>query len=144
MGDRLPRAALLALGTLGYGAAITSLALVPKAFLPLSMGVAGIASSFMYGTVLCYAAALVPSDSRGRMMALVNTAGALGMLLGPMVGGVLVAIGKTQVDPLSAYRNVFYLAGGVCALWLVLQSRWLTSRLALERREHALAATQTP
>ncbi len=143
MGDRLPRAALLALGTLAYGAAITSLALVPKAFLPVSMIVAGIASSFMYGTVLCYAATLVPSESRGRMMALVNTAGALGMLLGPMVGGVLVALGKTEVNPLSAYRNVFYLAGGVCALWVVLQGRWLTARLAAERGEHARAAAQT-
>ncbi len=143
LGDRMPRAALLGMGTLLYGAAITSLALVPKGFLPLSMIGAGIASSFMYGTVLCYAATLVPSESRGRMMALVNMAGALGMLLGPMCGGILVALGRDGSDPLSAYRNVFYLAGVVCALWVVLQSRWLVSRLEIERGEHALAAAPT-
>ena len=143
MGDRMPRAALLGLGTLLYGFAIASLAVVPKGLLPLSMITAGIASSFMYGTVLCYAATLVPSESRGRMMALVNTAGALGMLLGPLCGGVLVALGRSRVDPLAAYQNVFYLAGVVCALWVVLQSRWLVARLGTERGEHALAAQTT-
>ena len=143
MGDRMPRAALLGLGTLLYGFAIASLAVVPKGLLPLSMITAGIASSFMYGTVLCYAATLVPSESRGRMMALVNTAGALGMLLGPLCGGVLVALGRSRVDPLAAYQNVFYLAGVVCALWVVLQSRWLVTRLGTERGEHALAAQTT-
>jgi MFS family permease len=143
MGDRMPRAALLGMGTLLYGAAITSLALVPKGFLPLSMIVAGVASSFMYGTVLCYAATLVPSESRGRMMALVNMAGALGMLLGPMCGGMLVAAFRGGSDPLSAYRNVFYLAGAVCALWVLLQSRWLVFRLGIEREEYALAGAPT-
>ena len=143
MGDRVPRAALLGLGTLLYGAAIASLAVVPKALLPVSMIGAGIASSFMYGTVLCYAATLVPSESRGRMMALVNSAGAFGMLLGPMCGGILVAIGRNGADPLAAYRNVFFLAGVVCAAWTVIQGRWLVNRLEIERGEHALAAAQT-
>jgi MFS family permease len=74
------------------------------------------------------------------MMALVNTAGALGMLLGPMCGGIMVAMGRNQADPLSAYRNVFYLAGAVCAAWVVVQGRWLAKRLETERGEHALAA----
>ncbi len=143
MGDRMPRAALLSLGTLLYGVAITSLALVPKGLLPLSMIVAGVASSFMYGTVLCYAATLVPHESRGRMMALVNTAGALGMLLGPICGGLLVALGRNGADPVSAYRNVFYLAGTVCAAWVVVQGRWLVMRLRIERGEHALASQAT-
>jgi len=140
LGDRVPRAGLLGLGALLYGAAIASLAIAPKALLPVSMMAAGIASSFMYGTVLCYAATLVPAESRGRMMALVNTAGALGMLLGPMCGGIMVAIGRNQADPLSAYRNVFYLAGAVCAVWVLVQGPWLARRLETERGEHALAA----
>ncbi len=143
LGDRMPRAALLGLGTLLYGLAITSLALVPKGGLPLSMVAAGIASSFMYGTVLCYAATLVPSESRGRMMALVNTAGALGMFLGPLFGGIMVAMGRNSADPLSAYRNVFFLAGAVCASWVVLQSPWLVARLGLEREEHAFKTART-
>ena len=143
LGDRVPRSGLLGLGTLAYGASIASLALVPKSLLPLSMIGAGVASSFMYGTVLCYAATLVPAASRGRMMALVNTAGAFGMLLGPMVGGILVAIGKRQADPLSAYRNVFYLAGVVCVFWVLFQMRWLVARLRSERGERAVAALQT-
>ena len=140
LGDRMPRAALLGAGALLYGIAIMSLALAPKGLLPVSMMAAGIASSFMYGTVLCYAATLVPAESRGRMMALVNTAGALGMLLGPMCGGILVALGRNHSDPLSAYRNVFYLAGGVCAAWVLAQGPWLVRRLEIERGEHALAA----
>ena len=73
-------------------------------------------------------------------MALVNTAGALGMLLGPVCGGLMVAMGRNQADPLSAYRNVFYLAGAVCAVWFVVQGPWLVKRLETERGEHALAA----
>ena len=73
------------------------------------------------------------------MMALVNTAGAVGMLLGPMVGGVLVALGRGGPDPLQAYRNVFFLAGLVCALWVALCSPWLAARLAIERGTHGSA-----
>jgi MFS family permease len=107
------------------------------------MMAAGIASSFMYGTVLCYAATLVPAELRGRMMALVNTAGALGMLLGPMCGGLMVAAFRTEAEPLFAYKNVFYLAGGVCALWVVIQGPWLMRRLETERGENALAPQAT-
>ncbi len=139
MGDRVPRAALLGLATILYGAAISSLAIAPKAMLPVSMVVAGVASSFMYGTVLCYAATLVPAESRGRMMALVNTAGALGMFLGPMCGGLMVALGRGAADPVSAYRNVFYLAGLVCMSWVVVAGPWLIGRLRAEQGEHALA-----
>jgi len=139
MGDSVPRAALLGLATLLYGAAIASLAVAPKMLLVASMVVAGVASSFMYGTVLCYAATLVPSESRGRMMALVNTAGALGMFLGPMCGGLMVAFGRDAADPMSAYRNVFYFAGLVCVSWVVVAGPWLFGRLRVEQGEHALA-----
>jgi MFS family permease len=77
------------------------------------------------------------------MMALVNTAGALGMLLGPMCGGIMVALGRSQADPLSAYRNVFYLAGTVCVAWILIQGPWLVRRLEIERGEHALTAQTT-
>lgn len=140
LGDRVPRAALLALGTLLYGSAIASLALVSASYLAVSMIAAGVASSLMYGTVLCYAATLVPAPSRGRMMAMVNTAGAFGMLLGPICGGMLVALGRGSVDPMSAYRNVFYLAAAVCVLWVVIQGPWLIKRLQVERSEHEIAA----
>ena len=133
LGDRFPRAALLGGSTLLYGLAITSLAVVPKAGLPVAMICAGTASSFMYSTVLCYAATLTPGFARGRMMALVNTAGAMGMLFGPMIGGILVAAGRSQTEPVDAYRNVFYLAGAVSVLWTLLQGRWLSARFRLER-----------
>jgi MFS family permease len=139
LGDRVPRASLLGFGALLYGAAIASLALAPTALLPLSMMIAGAASSLVYGTVLCYAATLVSPDARGPMMALVNTAGALGMLLGPMCGGIMVAMGRNQADPLSAYRNVFYLAAASCSFWVLVQAPWLLRRLARERADHALA-----
>jgi len=140
LGDKVPRAALLGFGAILYGAAIASLALAPKALLPLSMAVAGVASSLMYGTVLCYAATLVSPAARGRMMALVNTAGAFGMLLGPICGGIMIAAFRNQADPLSAYRNVFYLAGASCAFWILAQAPWLMKRLARERGDDALAA----
>ena len=140
MGDRFPRGGLLGVATLLYGVSISSLAIAPKDLLSVSMIVAGVASSFMYGTVLCYAATLVPAESRGRMMALVNTAGAMGMFLGPMCGGLMVAMGRGSLDPMSAYRNVFYFAGVVCVAWVVIQGRWLLARLRTEQGEHALAA----
>ena len=138
LGDRVPRATLLGGGALLYGSAIASLGVVPSEWLPLSMIVAGAASSLMYGTVLCYAATLVPPSQRGRMMALVNTAGAFGMLLGPVCGGLIVALGRRGSDPIAAYRGVFFLEGITCAVWVAAQSRWLASRLEIERGEHAL------
>ena len=140
LGDRVPRGLLLGAGALLYGAAIASLAHVPAQWLFVSMIGAGVASSLMYGTVLCYAATLVPAQSRGRMMALVNTAGALGMLAGPMTGGMLIAALRSEADPLDAYRKVLLFAGASSALWVLLQSRWLRDRLTVERAEHALAA----
>jgi MFS family permease len=73
------------------------------------------------------------------MMALVNTAGALGMFLGPMCGGLMVALGRDAAEPLSAYRNVFYFAGSVCVCWVAVQARWLLERFRIEQGEHALA-----
>jgi MFS family permease len=140
LGDRIPRGLLLGLGALLYGVAIASLAHVPARWLFVSMIGAGVASSLMYGTVLCYAATLVPAQSRGRMMALVNTAGALGMLAGPMTGGMLIAALRSEADPLDAYRKVLLFAGASSALWAVLQSRWLMGRLAAERAENAITA----
>jgi DHA1 family tetracycline resistance protein-like MFS transporter len=140
LGERVPRAALLGFGAILYGGAIASLALAPRNFLPLSMMMAGVASSLMYGTVLCYAATLVSPEARGRMMALVNTAGALGMLLGPMCGGIMIAVLRSDADPLSAYRSVFYVAGASCAVWTLTQAPWLVRRLARERGDHGLAA----
>lgn len=135
IGDRAPRALLLALGTLVYGAALAGLAVASRVLLPVLMVSAGAASALVYGTVLCYAASLSRGAPRGRMMALVNVAGAFGMLAGPMAGGLTIALSRgLTADPLQPYRNVFLLAGCVCALWVAAASPWLLKRLSVEGR----------
>ena len=143
LGDRFPRAVLLSFGSLMYGVSITSLAVVPASWLWASMIAAGVSSSLVYGTVLCYAATLVPAESRGRMMALVNTAGALGMFAGPLTGGLLIAFFRDPSEPLAAYRMVLMIAGASCVVWTILQSRWLARRLAIERAEHEVALNRS-
>ena len=131
--DRVPRAYAFAVGGILYAVALAALGYVPPELLAAVMAVAGLASSFIYAPTLSYAAQLAGEAGKSRAMALVNAAGCLGMLMGPMLAGITTSVMKRTYDPVTAYRAVFLLAASSVLLWLVLSVRWLLRRLREER-----------
>ncbi|HXG66645.1 MAG TPA: MFS transporter, partial [Blastocatellia bacterium] len=131
--ERIPRAYVLACGAALYCGALATLGYVPTMGLPLVMIVAGASSSMLYAPTLSYASALSGSESRSKVMALINAAGCLGMLVGPMLAGVTSAMLRGSDDPIRGYRAVFLLAAFSVALWLLASLRWLFRQLRAER-----------
>ena len=131
--ERIPRAYVLACGAALYCAALAALGYVPTMGLPLVMIAAGASSSMLYAPTLSYASALSGSESRSKVMALINAAGCLGMLVGPMLAGVTSATLRGSDDPIRGYRAVFLLAAFSVALWLLASLRWLFRQLRAER-----------
>lgn len=128
LGERLPRALLLGTGTLLYGAALMGLAHAPTGLLPVLMGTAGVASALVFSPTLCYAATLGGESQRGRAMALLNAAGCLGMLMGPVFAGLLAGLLRSPADPCAGYRAVFLTSGAAVWLWGAVAAAWLARR----------------
>lgn len=136
---RLPRALLLACGTLSYAATLLALAFVPTSWLAPAMLLGGLGSAGIFASTLGYVSERAPVAASSRGMAMLNAAGALGMLLGPVFAGVLSAQLRRADDPLYGYRAVFIASASALAMWLVLALPWLGRALHDE-----LAALRAP
>ncbi len=138
LAERFSRALLLASGGVVLGLALFALGRVPTAALPAVMIVAGIGCAAVFAPTLCYAATASSAGGRARAMGWVNAAGCLGMLLGPMVSGILAAALKDPSDPGRAPRAAFVLAASSVVVWLALSFRALVrasvSELAVSAR----------
>jgi MFS family permease len=138
LAERFSRALLLASGGVVLGLALFALGRVPTAALPAVMIVAGIGCAAVFAPTLCYAATAGSAAGRARAMGWVNAAGCLGMLLGPMVSGILAAALKDPSDPGRAPRAAFVLAASSVVVWLALSFRSLVrasvSELAVSAR----------
>ncbi|MEW6128324.1 MAG: MFS transporter [Acidobacteriota bacterium] len=131
--DRLARSLILVTGGAIYAVALALLGHVSPALLPIVMIAAGAASSMIYAPTLAYASELAVPEERTQVMALVNSAGCLGMLLGPMMAGILSVVLRTAEDPLRGYRGVFLFAALSVIVWLIASARWLVERLRQEQ-----------
>jgi DHA1 family tetracycline resistance protein-like MFS transporter len=144
LADRLPGGALLGGGMLVYAGALVALACVATGGLPVVMIGAGLASGVIFAGVLCQAASMAGADEHGRAMALVNVAGCIGMLLGPVVAGVTIAVASDDLGRVGAYRAVFCAAAGSAMVWLIASRRWLlagmrprAAAVVVAREDHA-------
>ena len=124
---------MMALGGAIYGLCLLLIGYVPYGALPLVMVGAGLSSAALFAPTLCYAASLGGERKEGAM-ALLNTAGSLGMLLGPAVAGVTAALAGGH-DPIAGYRAVFALAGLSVFCWLAAGLGWLMRRVRSEVTE---------
>ncbi|MEW6209086.1 MAG: MFS transporter, partial [Acidobacteriota bacterium] len=128
----LPRAAILAAGSVLYAAAIFLLGQAAASALPLVMIMGGIGAAMLFGPTLCYASTLVEQSHRSTAMAIINAAGCLGMVAGPMAAGVTSTIFASAENPLIGYKAVFAMAASAILLWLVAGARWLVLRFRKE------------
>jgi len=129
LGDRLPRMTVLLVGGAVYAFGLAALGQVGPGALPGVMVLIGSSGALVFASTLCMAANEASPERRGTAMALVNAAGCLGMLLGPVVAGILNAILRTRGwDSVAAYRVVFSVAALSVLLWLVPVAFWAKHR----------------
>jgi len=76
-------------GALVSGAAFVALAFAPRALLPVALAAAGLGLALVYAPCLDIVSAAAPSGRRATSMALLHSAGAVGMILGPIAAAVL-------------------------------------------------------
>jgi MFS family permease len=135
LGDRVPRAALLALGGIVHAASMLALLAAPSAVLPTLMVCMGLGCAMVFAATLCYAASSVPAQARAGAMSLVNGAGCLGMLAGPAAAGITSSLVSRAAGPADGYRAVFVLAAASMLAWLLAAAPKLVSRLVSELGE---------
>lgn len=129
--ERVTRSGLLAGGAFALAACLGALGFVPAWALPLVMVVSGIACAAIFAPTLCYAATLGRAPTRTTAMALVNAGSCAGMLLGPAVAGIIVAVARAHAMPTRGYQAVFLLAAFTQLVWLAAVAR----RFPSERTE---------
>lgn len=130
LADRVSRATLMAGGGIVYAVSLAALPLVGFTWLPWVMVTAGVSSACLFAPSLCYAAVL-GGERKQRAMALINTAGCVGMLLGPMCAGILSAV-LGKADAVAGYRWVFAMAAVSVVMWLTLCLPWLVRQARSE------------
>jgi MFS family permease len=109
--ERRSRSALMAGGSLIYGVLTASLGFWPGYALPVLMVSLGVTAALMFVPSLVLTTDLADPRSRGTALGAFNAAGALGFLLGPLVGGA-VSQGVARVASWEAgYRAAFLVAG---------------------------------
>lgn len=123
----VPRSLLLGGGMLAYAAGLAAVPVAPTALLAPLMLVAGLASGAIFMATLGYAADL-GAAARGSAMALFNAAGCLGMVLGPMVAGITIAVVRASHGAAAGYRVVFLIAASSLVVWLIAAAGWLRQR----------------
>lgn len=113
-------------GSAAYGITLTAIGFAVPGMIPWLMFAGGVVASLMYAPSLVLVADLSRPEHKALAMSGFHFAGSLGFVLGPLTGGLLVALfGATA---LPAYPMAFLVVGGMevlCALlFLPLALRW--------------------
>jgi MFS family permease len=132
LSDSVPRSSILGLGGVAYSLSLLGLGYASAQWLWLPMFAGGCASALMFSPTLSYAASIAGPAGRTRAMSWVNSAGCLGMLLGPVAAGVTSAAFSGSPDPLSRYRAVFVLAAAAVLIWTLVVRTWLSRSYRVE------------
>ena len=119
-------AAIVGVSSLAAGASDTYWELV------ITRGVGGFGSAMFLGGLYSYLIVIVPADRRGRAMSLFQASFGIGLLIGPLLGGLLIKIGEVNT-PLYAY-------GVVCLLTTVVALRVIDVHAGEDRASVATAA----
>ena len=120
--------------TYGFAVFIVGSALCAAApslvVLDLSRVVQGVGAAMLQANSVAIIAASVPADRLGRAIGLQGTAQALGLSLGPAVGGLLIAVGGWRL--IFLINVPLGLVGGVLGWLLIPRSRHLSERVRFD------------
>jgi MFS family permease len=126
-------AAYLPVGGLLFGAAFAALAFGPRPLLPVALVAAGIGAALVYAPCLDLVSVVAPGGRRATSMALLHSAGAVGMILGP-VSAALLDLALRDWSAPQRCAAFMALAGALHAVVAI----------ALSPRCRAIAAAFTP
>jgi len=132
-------------GNVLFGLVFASYGVVPSGWLPFAMLASGVFSALMFTPNLLLISDLARRGAGEGLFAAFQVAGSLGFLVGPIVGGVLVAATRGG-DGEPAYRAIFALVGGVevvlaACSWAALRD---LARSTAAERENAVAVAPAP
>ena len=96
---RVPPLWLMMAGSAAYGVILVGLALSPLTLWWLLMPLGGVAAAAMFAPSLVLTSLAAGADQRGAAMGGFHAAGSLGFLLGPLVGGGILALAATLERP---------------------------------------------
>jgi MFS family permease len=131
--ERASRTALICGGTIVYGMLTASLGWWPPALLPLLMVSLGVAAAVMFIPTLLLTVDLTSPQLKGTALGGFNAAGSLGLMLGPIVGGVVSETVAAGAGWQAGYTTAFVVAG-VSELLCVALTAPLLFRLKREGR----------
>jgi MFS family permease len=89
LADRIGRTKPLVFGSLGYGFIFASFGFLDRNGLGIALLISGVLSAVMFAPNLALCRDLAPKNLRTTVFAGFNAAGSLGMLLGPLAGGLI-------------------------------------------------------
>ncbi len=118
LADRVGWFAPMMVGNVLFGVVFASYGVVPADWLPAAMIASGVLSALMFTPNLLLISDLAERGHGEGLFGAFQVAGSLGFLVGPMVGGILLAT-TTDADGSGNYRLIFALVGlleGVLAL----------------------------
>ena len=108
-------AAIVGVSSLGAGASKTF------AELAILRGLGGFGSAFFLGALTAYLVGTVAPEERGRAMSIFQASVGVGLLLGPLIGGLIISIASVNV-PLYVY-------GAICLAFGPLALRAMRTRV---------------
>lgn len=134
LAERLGWFRLLIGGNIAFGLVFGLYGYTPARLLPVAMVLSGVCSAFMFAPSLLLVSDLVRRGQGEGLFGAFQVAGSFGFLVGPIVGGVLVAL--TGGDGRPAYEAIF-LGVGVAELLLAAATIAVLGRLRIGDRLEA-------
>lgn len=125
LADRWGWFAPMIAGNVLFGAVFASYGIVPRSWLPGAMLLSGVLSALMFTPNLLLISDLARRGEGEGLFGAFQVAGSLGFLVGPIVGGVLVAATR-GADGRPAYPAIFAMVGILQVLMAAIS--WVTLR----------------
>lgn len=112
LADRIGWFAPMMVGNVLFGVVFASYGVVPRSMLPVAMLASGVLSALMFTPNLLLISDLARRGHGEGLFGAFQVAGSLGFLVGPMAGGILLALTKGG-DQVGGYRMIFALVGAL-------------------------------